>query len=70
MALGQTSDLKKINFADFYRTLGRSIYILQNISLFIWKESFHIQGDQLNMAVCFWCLVKHDLSSVLYSSVN
>ena len=25
---------------------------------------YFIQGDQLNMAVCFWYLVKSDLSSV------
>ena len=32
----------------------------------------HIQGDQLNKAVCFWYLVKHDLFSVhnVYSSVH
>ena len=28
-----------------------------------------VQGDQLNMAVRFWYLVKIDLSSVLYCSV-
>ena len=27
-----------------------------------------LQGDQLNMAVCFWYLVKSDLSSVHYST--
>ena len=30
-----------------------------------------VQGDQLNMSVCFWYLVKSDLSSVhLYNSVH
>ena len=29
-----------------------------------------IQGDQLNMAVCFWYLVKRELSSVRYIGVT
>ena len=35
------------------------------------KQYFKVQGDQLNMAVCFWCLVKSNLSCVrVYSSRN
>ena len=30
------------------------------------KKGLKVQGDQLNMAVYFWYLVKSDLSSVRY----
>ena len=31
--------------------------------------NLYIQGDQLYMAVCFWYLVKSDMSSVQYWTV-
>ena len=31
--------------------------------------AFNIQGDQLDMAVCFWYLVNRDLFSVHYCTV-
>ena len=36
----------------------------------IFGQYFKIQGDQLNMAVCFWYLVKWDMSSVRYCKVQ
>ena len=36
----------------------------QGTSNFAW--GFNLQGDQLNMAVCFWYLVNSDLSSVRF----
>ena len=33
------------------------------------ERTMVLQGDQLYMAVCFWFLVKRDLSSVRYCTV-
>ena len=39
----------------------------RKISVKTYIKHYEVQGDQLNMVVCFWYLVKSDFSSVRMS---
>ena len=60
------------NYNDFYR----DFFVLmlswaeRNDKTFLVDLDFTKQGDQLYITVCFWYLVKRDLSSVRYFTVT